>query len=72
MVFGGHAPDQRTHLRIDARRVSGDSPPPVPRPAYFGPKFALNFALLDPAAPAAGPIPPELGQDCRTGATAAR
>lgn len=32
--------------------------------AYFGPKFALNFTLLDPAAPASGSGSPELQQDC--------
>src|SRR5262245_60060903 len=32
--------------------------------AYFGPKFGLNFTLLDPTVPAAGSISPELRQDC--------
>jgi len=32
--------------------------------AYFGPKFALNFTLLDPTVPAAGSVSPELQQDC--------
>jgi len=32
--------------------------------AYFGPKFALNFTLLDPAAPASVSPSPDLQQDC--------
>jgi len=32
--------------------------------AYFGPKFALNFTLLDPAAPASASPSPDLQQDC--------
>jgi hypothetical protein len=32
--------------------------------AYFGPKFALNFTLLDPAAPMSASPSPELQQDC--------
>ena len=46
--------EYRTH----PRRGWGDSLRPVPWPRYFGPKFALNFTLLDPLAPAAGPIRP--------------
>jgi hypothetical protein len=32
--------------------------------AYFGPKFALNFTLLDPTVPVAGSMSPDLQRDC--------
>ncbi len=32
--------------------------------AYFGPRFALNFTLLDPAAPLTGSVSSELQQEC--------
>ena len=40
--------------------------------AYFGPKFALNFTLLDPAVPASGSLSPQLQQDCTAPAAGGR
>jgi hypothetical protein len=37
--------------------------------AYFGPRFGLNFTLLDPTVPAASSITPNLRQDCNAAAT---
>jgi hypothetical protein len=32
--------------------------------AYFGPKFALNFTLLDPTVPVSASLSSDLGRDC--------
>jgi hypothetical protein len=36
--------------------------------AYFGPRFALNFTLLDPTVPVSGSLSPDLGRDCNEAA----
>jgi hypothetical protein len=57
MVFGGHAPDKRTHLRIDAR--SSRPPPRATAPASTEP-FApptLDCGRLDQHQPIPPPRP---------------
>lgn len=40
--------------------------------AYFGPRFALNFTLLDPAAKPDAPLPPEIQEECHAAPVADR